>query len=248
MEINQDHYFTDFEEGSLFVDEFSDTELVDNSKKSIKIMDSYDSKSTMKNDKNNKTEYLCMTMPVKDLEDFNGEQLLIEARNCTDKNMILIMMERLVGYISIFKKFYIHHIEDITDLKKEVESLREENNKMGEMIDKYIEKVDLEEAKLKKVDKEVANCKEKIEVHKKTINILTIKNQIYSSKEIIHQDEKRKWSNIRVATDKIIFEQQKTITQLKKNTGRAQLFTKKDMYLGIGCGIMVLSVIKYWNP
>ena len=182
-----------------------------------------------------------------------------EVSNCKDKNLVKVMVGSLVGYVSMFKELYSHHVEDISDLNKEIESLKVENADMGEMVDKYIEEVDAEEAKLAKVAKAVTTYKGIITVqeekldechrvmtqHKKTISRLTDDNQIYAGNERIHQDEKRDWDDQKVALDNTVLRQQKTITQLKKNATCDQCFTRNCVYFSIGCGIVVVGSAMY---
>jgi len=104
-------------------------------------------------------KYIYLVTSVKELDDFHGAQFLSEVSNCKDMKEVKVMVGSLVDYVSMFKELYSHHVEDISDLNKEIESLKVENADMGGMVDKYIEEVDAEEAKLAKVVKTVTTYK-----------------------------------------------------------------------------------------
>jgi chromosome segregation ATPase len=281
MDIKQNHYSTDFETGAIRVDRLSDsmssdsdTEVDGHCKKVTKRKATYESniatehglielgKHMSANENYNhkrSTKYLYLVTSVKELDDFNGSQFLREVSNCKDKNLITGKIQSLVGYISMFKELYNHHAEDISDLNKEVESLKVENADMLEIVDKYIDEIDEGEAKLAKIDKEVIKYKgifavheEKlseyhglITQHQKTIIGLTTDNQIYDCNEKIHYAEKRNWNNQKVSLDNIVLRQHKIITQLKNNATRAWCFTRNFVYFSIGCGIIVVGSAMY---
>jgi hypothetical protein len=287
MDIKQNHYSTDFENGAVRVDELSDVmssdsdgmssdsdaELEGHCKKVTKRRATYESniateqglielgkhiaaKENAKQKRAAKYQYLVTS--VKELEDFHGTQFLSEVSNCKDKNLVKVMVGSLVGYVSMFKELYSHHVEDISDLNKDIESLKVENADIREMVDQYIEDVDAKEAKLAKVaddvtrykgifavqEKKLVECHRVMTQHKKIIRMVTDGNQIYSGNERIHQNEKRDWDDQKVALDNTVLRQQENITQLKKNAAFVQCFTRNCVYFSIGC---VVYSMKYGN-
>jgi hypothetical protein len=271
MDIKQNHYSTDFENDAVCVDGMSsdsDAELEGHCKKVTKRRATYESNiateqglielgkhiAANENSKQKRAaKYIYLVTSVKELDDFHGAQFLSELSNCKDKKEVKVMVGSLVDYVLMFKELYSHHVEDISDLNKEIESLKVENADMGGMVDKYIEEVDAEEAKLAKVVKTVTTYKGIITVqeekldechrvmtqNKKTISRLTYDIQIYDGNKRIHQKEKRDWDDQRVALDNTVLRQQKNIAQLKKNAACTV------MYLSIGCGIVVVGSAVY---
>jgi len=181
MDIKQNHYSTDFENDAVRVDELSDgmssdsdAELEGHCKKVTKRRATYESNiateqglielgkhiAAKENSKQKRAaKYIYLVTSVKELDDFHGAQFLSEVSNCKDMKEVKVMVGSLVDYVSMFKELYSHHVEDISDLNKEIESLKVENADMGGMVDKYIEEVDAEEAKLAKVAKTVTTYK-----------------------------------------------------------------------------------------
>jgi hypothetical protein len=281
MDIKQNHYPTDFENSTMRVDELSDFMSSDSDiepeghcEKATKRRATYESTiateqglielgkhmATNENYKQTRaTKYLYLTTSVKELDDFHGKQFLIDVGNCKDKNLVMGKIQSLVGYVSMFKELYKHHVEDISGLNKEIESLKVENADIGEMVDMYIGEIDEEEAKLKKVAKEVtrykkifavqeeklAECHGLMNQHKKTNNMLITDNQIYNSNERIHRREKRDWVDQKVALDNTVLMQQNTIAQLKSNATGGQRSTRNYAYFSVGCGMMVVGSAMY---
>lgn len=270
MDIDQNHYSTDFENGAIDVDEPSEAELEDHCKKVTKRRAAYESNNATQqglielgkhifakeNSKQKRaTRHLYLIKSVRDSDYFLSERFLNEVDDCDD-DLVKNIAKKLATFASMFRELYSHNVEDISDLNKEIESLKMENADMGEMVDKYIEEVDTEEAKLAKVATELTRYKGMFAVHeeklaeyhtvmtrqKKTISMLTADNQIYADCVCSHQGEKKDWDDKKVALDKIVLIQQKTIEQLKKN---AQYFTGNCAYFSIGCVIAVIGSAMY---
>lgn len=205
------------------------------------------------------TKYLYLVTSVKELDGFHGAQFLSEVSNCKDKNLLMGKIQSLVGYVSMFKELYNHHVEDISDLNKEIESLKVENTDMGEMIDKYIEAVDAEEAKVAKVSEEVTKCKKVLgqrekkladyyglmAEHEKTIGQLTSDNQIYAANKKVYQNDKTDWANQKTALDIIVLKQQKTIALLNKENACVRALTRQCLMFSIGLGVVVIGSAAY---
>ena len=194
-------------------------------------------------------KYQYLVTSVKELDNFDGGQFVSDFKKCTDKDLSVVKVRSLVGYVSMFKELYQHHLEDIAALNKEIIGLKNENTDMGEMVDKYIEELDQAEEKVKEIAESVGLYKEKFNVHEKALKEayereekyhkrivqLTTDNQIYTANEKVLEKKLAE-------KNKLI---KKTTADLKKRLKREKISCNKYFFISITSGIVIIGSFMY---
>ena len=194
-------------------------------------------------------KYQYLVTSVKELDGFDGGQFVSDFKKCTDKDLSVVKVRSLVGYVSMFKELYQHHLEDIAALNKEIIGLKNENTDMGEMVDKYIEELDQAEEKVKEIAESVELYKKKFNVHEKALKEayerekkynkrivqLTTDNQIYTANEKVLEDKLAE-------KNKLI---KKTTSDLKKILKKEKISCNKYFFISITSGIVIIGSFIY---
>lgn len=187
-----------------------------------------------------KYEYLVTS--VKELEDFNGAGFIHSIQIFKDKNLILGHAQSLISYVNMFKELYSVHIEDISNLNKDIEGLKAENSDTLDMVDKYISEIDELEGELNKSN----NI---IEGYEKTVDKLNLK--IHDCTELLRTREMSSRIELEGAMREKhnlyleVVQSQKKILELKEYCTKVQGKYNKFIMCGIIYGLFTLGHIMY---
>jgi hypothetical protein len=205
--------------------------------------------------------YKYLTASVNELNSFNGDTFLREIQECKNKKVIIGKVSSILRYIPMFKDLYDHHMEDLSDLNKEIEILRVDNGDKDEMMNNYIQDIEIAEEKLNNLvgyvrkyktlfvqyDKKHAENCQLLEACDSTINQLHIDRWMYADNCKIHEIENDEWNTQKIALDEIICKQSGVIAQLKEDIVCNQTSLYQYFILGVSCSIIVWMTYNGYN-